>query len=143
MPVNNFTVGKDISFSIQGPNGTLTLNGVTDYVPKPIWSDLKHKGLDGLTQHAPVPDGWEIDVKLDRQDNNVDMFFATLEANYFAGQNLISGSVTESIKEKDGSITQFQYQNATFKLNDAGSYKGDALVPQSMCIYASRRVRSN
>lgn len=141
MPVNNFTVGKDLSFSLVLPTGTVQFNGVTDYQTKRNESDLKHKGLDGITQHGIIPDGWEIAIKLDRQDPIIDNLFAQLEAAYFAGQNIPAGSVTELIKEADGSVSQYQYTGCQLKYTSAGDYKGDALVSQGLTILASRRIK--
>src|SRR5271163_2484306 len=111
MPINGFSLGKDLTYTIVGPSGTLTINGVTDYTTKPLFTKLKHKGIDGTTEQAAIPDGWEISIKLDRQDPTLDNFFAALEASYFAGQNISNGTISENITESDGSVSKFQYTN--------------------------------
>lgn len=141
MPVNNYSIGKDISYSVVTPTGTLTLNGKTDYSIKPLFTDLKHKGLDGITSHGVIPDGWQIDLKFDRTDPNVDNYFAQLEANYFNGVNQQGGTIFENIVEKDGSITQFRYTNVILKYDNAGDWKGDSLIPISVSAMASRRIK--
>ena len=35
MPVNGFSVGKDVSFTITNPVGALTLNGLTNFTISP------------------------------------------------------------------------------------------------------------
>ena len=140
MPVNNFTVGKDLSFTLLGPAGTtLTLNGVTEYTTKPLFTKLKHKGLDGHPLHAAIPDGWEISIKLDRQDATLDQFFAALEASYFAGVNISNGTISENIQEVNGSVSKFQYTNVSLTYEDAGAYKGDSFVPVMLTGMATRR----
>jgi hypothetical protein len=139
MPVNSFSVGRDLTFTLVGPTGNLTINGLTDYGCKPMFSKLKHKGLDGENMNAAIPDGWEISIKLDRQDATIDNFFAALEASYFAGQNIASGTISENIVEADGSITQFQYTKVSLTYDDAGSWRGDSLVPISLTGSAARR----
>ena len=141
MPINNFSVGRDISYSVVTPSGVLTLNGKTDYAPKPKFTDLNHKGLDGINEHGVIPDGWEIDLKFDRTDPNVDNYFAQLEADYFNGVNQQGGTIFENIAEKDGSITSFRYTNVILKYTDAGNWKGDSLVPISVTAMASRRIK--
>jgi hypothetical protein len=141
MPINGYSLGKDISFTIVGPNGNLTVSGVTDYTPKPMFTKLKHKGLSGITDNAAIPDGWEITIKLDRKDPTIDNFFVALEASYFAGQNISNGTISENIAEADGSVSKFQYTNVSLCLDDAGSYKGDAFVPQTLSGMASRRLK--
>lgn len=142
MPVNNFSVGRDITFSIILPSGTLALNGVTDYVAKGETSKLPHKGLDGKRKTGIVPDGWQITVKLDRQDPNVDNLIAQIEAAYFAGTNNATGSITESIQEVGGAVSQFQYADVSVDWGDTGNWKGDSLVSQSLTFFASTRTKT-
>lgn len=142
MPANNgYSIGKDISYTVVTPTGTLTLNGKTDYSIKPMYTDLKHKGLDGYTVHGVIPDGWQIDMKFDRFDANVDNYFAQLEADYFAGVTQQAGTIYETIQEKDGSITSFRYTNVVLKYDGAGDWKGDSLLPISITAMASRRIK--
>ena len=141
MPVNSYYIGKDISYSVVTATGTLTLNGKTDYSIKPMFTDLKHKGLNGITEHGVIPDGWQIDMKFDRTDPNVDIYFAQREADYFNGVNQQGGTIYESIVEKDGSITSFRYTNVILKYDSAGDWKGDSLIPISVSAMATRRYQ--
>ena len=140
MPINNFSVGRDISYSVVTPSGTLTLNGKTGYSIKPMFTDINHKGLGGLNVHGVIPDGWQIEMQFDRTDPNVDNYFAQLEANYFAGINQQGGTIFENIVEKDGSITSFRYTDVILKYDNAGNWKGDSLIPISVSAMASRRI---
>ena len=139
MPVNSFSVGKDLTFTVVGPNGNITLNGVTDYTIKPMFKKLDHKGIDGTPQYAAIPDGWEISIKLDRQDNTLDVLFAALETSYFAGTNISNGTISENIQEVSGSVSKFQYTGVSLTYEDAGQYRGDSFVPLTLVGRASRR----
>jgi hypothetical protein len=141
MPINNFSIGRDLSLSLVTPTGILALSGITDYAIKPMFTDLKHKGLDGNVNHAAIPDGWEVNMKIDRTDGTLDAYFAQLEASYFAGQNVQGATLSETIQEKDGSVSQYQYTRVSLKYDDAGSWKGDSLVSVSLTGNASRRIR--
>lgn len=139
MSVANFSVGRDLTFNLVSNGQTLTLNGLTDYSIKPMFTKLKHKDLNGNVIHAAIPDGWEISIKVDRQDPTVDNFFATLEQNYFAGQNIAGGTISETITENNGSVSQYQYTNVSLAYEDAGSWRGDSLIPITLTGSASRR----
>jgi hypothetical protein len=141
MPINGFSLGKDLTYTIVTSSGNLTINGVTDYTIKPQFTKLKHKGLDGTTVHSAIPDGYEISIKLDRQDPTLDNFFAALEDSYFAGTNISNGTISENIIESDGSVSKFQYTNVSLSLDDAGTYKGDSNVSQGLSGMASRRTK--
>lgn len=141
MPVNSFSVGRDLTFALVGPYGTVTVPGVTDYSTKPMFTDLKHKGLDGVVRHGQIPDGWELSIKLERQDPTLDRLFARLEADYYAGVNVQGGTLVETIAEKDGSVSQYRYEGVVLKLDGAGDFKGDSFVSLGLTGYASRRIQ--
>ena len=142
MPINGQSLGKDISFTVVTQNGgTLALNGKTDYDIKPMTTDLKHKDLDGTTTYAYVPDGWQISIKLERRDPAVDNYFAQLEAAYYAGANLVPGTILETIQESDGSVSQFRYTGVVLKYDDAGNWKSDGYIAISLTGMATRRIR--
>ena len=141
MPINGQSLGKDISFTVVTATGTLAINGKTDYDIKPQYTELRHKDLDGTTTHAYVPDSWTISIKVERRDQTIDRYFAQLEASYYAGVNLVPGTILETIQEADGSVSQFQYTGVVLKYDDAGNWKSDAYIPISLTGMASRRIQ--
>ena len=141
MPINSFSVGRDISYSVVTSSGTLTLNGKTGYSIKPKFSDINHKGLSGINKHGYIPDGWQIDMQFDRTDATLDNYFAQAEADYFAGVNQQGGTIFENTVEKDGSITTFRYTDVSLNFDNAGNWKGDSLIPISVSAMASRRIK--
>jgi hypothetical protein len=141
MPVNGFSVGKDVSLSLTNPSGTFPTVGVTSFTAKPMFTDLKSKRLDGLTYFGEIPDGWTGTFKFDRLNPAIDNFFATLEAAYYAGQNNPSGTIQEVIAEADGSTTTWQYNGVVLKLDDAGDWKGDARVEQTITFNATTKIK--
>lgn len=141
MPVNGFTVGKDVSLDIIGPQGPLRFNLITMFTAKPEITDQKVKGLDGITRHVRFPDGWAGSFDLERQDSTIDDYFAQLEANYYAGLNENPLTITETITEVNGSVSQYRFVGVLLKLDDAGDFKGDATVKQKVSFMASRRLK--
>lgn len=141
MPVNGFTVGKDVSLDIVGPNGPLRFNQIVGFSSKQDISDKGIKGLDGITRHVRFPNGWSGSFSLQRQDSTVDDYFAQLEANYYAGVNERPVSITETIQEASGQVTQYRYMDVLLKLDNAGDFKGDDSVNQSISFVASRRIK--
>ena len=141
MPVNNFTVGKDVSIVIQTPTGNLTIPGLTDFTADPNWTDLKSKPLDGVPIHGYIPDGWKLSFKWDRTSPVLDNYFAQLEAAYFAGGNQLGGTVYETIREADGSISQWRYTGVVIKLDKGGDFSGDKKVEQSFSGMASLKIK--
>jgi len=141
MPVNSFSVGRDLTLSIVTGNGPLNLNLITGFQSAPDQAEVKVKGLDGVTRHARFFDGWRGSFNIERADSTVDDYFAQLEANYYAGINEQPASITETITEANGAVTQYRYLNVLLKLDDAGSWAGDQTVKQKLSFVAARRTK--
>jgi hypothetical protein len=141
MPVNNFTIGRDVALVIQTPNGQLNVPGITDFTADPIVAELKSKPLSGIPQYGYIPDGWSISVKIDRMDATVDNFWAQFEAAYYAGGNQVGGTIFETIREQDGSVSQWRYTGVVLKLAKAGDFSGDKKVEQTLTGMASQKIR--
>lgn len=139
MPVNNFSVGRDISLTIVTASGPLNLNLITGFRSKPEMAEVKVKGLDGLTRHARFYDGWTGGFDIERQDSTVDDYFAQLEANYYQGINEQPATITETISEPNGAVTQYRYMQVLLKLDNAGEWKGDSTVKQQISFIAAQR----
>src|SRR5690242_2966779 len=122
MPINNFSVGKDVSLTAITSYGPLTLIGLTDFTADPMTTDLKSKAIDGTPRFGFIPDGWKGSFKLDRLDASIDTYWAQVEADYYAGKNLQAGTINEIITEADGSITQWRYDGVVLRLEKAGEW---------------------
>lgn len=141
MPMNGFSVGRDVSLSIVTAAGPLRLSLITGFSAKPNTAETRVKGLDGITRFLRFPDGWAGSFDVERQDSTVDDYFAQLEANYFAGINEQSATITETITEPNGGVSQWRYLGVLLKLDDAGSWGGDQTVKQKLSFMAARRIK--
>jgi hypothetical protein len=141
MPLNSYTVGRDIALNIIGPAGPLSFSQIVGFQSKPDTTDQKIKGLDGITRHLRFPDGWSGTFDLERQDSALDDYWAQLENNYYAGVNELPITITETIQEVSGAISQYRYLQVLLTIDDAGSFAGDKSVKQKMKFVAARRVK--
>lgn len=139
MPINGFTIGRDIAINITMPQGPVRFSNVTGFTKKQNSTAIDSKGLDGTDRFGEIPSGWEGTIEIDRANSNLDRAFAYLEGLYYAGQNVPSSSISETITEADGSVTQFRYTGVAFKFDNAGDAKGDTKVTQTFSWKASRR----
>jgi len=141
MPVNDFSVGKDVSLTIVTSYGTTVFSGLTNFTADPMTTDLKSKGIDGTPRFGFIPDGWKGSFTLDRLDPSVDNYWAQVEADYFAGKNIKAGSISEIITEADGSITEWKYTGVILRLERAGDWGGDKKVEQTISFEAAFKKR--
>lgn len=142
MPVNGFTIGKDYTLVINTPSGVKRFSLVTNFSAKPVTTDAKVKGLDGVTRNLVFHDGWQGQFDIERQNNLLDNYWAELEEAFHAGVSLQAGTIVETIREVDGSISQYRYTGVVLKVEDLGDKAGDKTVKQKLGFLASRRLKA-
>lgn len=141
MPANGFNVGRDVSIDIIGPSGPLRVPIRTGFTSKQETNSIKIKAADGNIYLAELPDGWSGTLDYERASSTLDDYFALLEQNYYSGLNLQSLSITETITEVNGAITQYRYTQVVLKYDDAGAKAGDQTIKQKVAWMASRRLK--
>lgn len=143
MTVNNFTTGRDVSVQINTPSGPLLIpaTAILDFDANPETTELKSKGIDGVSRHGVIPDSWKGSITIDRLDQSLDNWWARFEEDYFANRRTGMATIIERIQEQDGTVSTWRYEGVCLKLDKAGSYAADKKVEQSLSFMASRRVR--
>lgn len=136
-----FNTGRDVSIDVTGPNGIINLSLVTDFSSRQDSTKLKSAGLDGVTRHYNVPDGWSGSITLDRANRALDDLIDAYESAYYSGATHVQGSITETIKEVDGSISQYRFTLVEFDCPNAGDWKKDSKVEPKLDWAASRRIK--
>lgn len=136
-----FSIGKDVTLDVVGPNGPLSFSIITAFDSKPSYKSIDVKGLDGLDRYDDLPAGWTGTFSIDRSDSTVDDFFAQKEANYYAGVSSTTATITETITEINGAVSQYVYKGVALTLQDAGSKSGDNKIMMKIGFRASRRIK--
>jgi hypothetical protein len=142
MPYANFSLGKDVVLDVITPSGVLQLPATTTgFESKPVYKREKSSPLNGINLEVPIPAGWEGSITLDRQNSAIDDFFAQQEAGYYAGQNVLQATITETISEASGAISQYRYTNVALRFDEAGKKTGDSKIQQTIGFFASQRIK--
>jgi hypothetical protein len=124
------------------PTGaSLRLDKVTSWTAKQVTSDQKIKGLDGITDHLRFFDGWSGSFKLERRAADIDRYFAQAEANFYNGEDDPPAVLQQTIREPDGTVSQYRFERILLTYDDAGDWAGDKSVSQSVSFMASRRIQ--
>src|SRR5579859_6641768 len=140
--MNSFSVGRDLTLNIIGYNGTIqSFPLLLAFDAKTATRQVAIKGMDGIVRYLELPDGWSGSFSIDRQDSSIDDYFAALESDYYSGLNIQASSITETIQEPDGSVSQYRFVGVMFKFDDAGAWKGDSQVSVKISWCASRRIK--
>lgn len=146
MPINtNFgtmNIGRDVAIDVVLASGTvLRLGNVTMFDAKPRIKKLNSLGIDGINRTGVIPEGWDIRLEVDRQDRQIDDWWAQYEADYYAGRTVQSLTVIETIDEPDGTVSVWRYEGCAFHFDDAGAWKSDAYVKMKLAGEAARKIR--
>jgi hypothetical protein len=141
--VNSFNVGRDgQQLTIIDSNvGTVTINGIIRFQAKPAVVKLKSVGIGGRILYRTVPDGHELSFEIDRQDPSYEQYFANAESTYYAGLAPSQIFLTWTIKNLDGSVSQYQYSDMAMAPEDDGTWEGQAKVTQQFTAQAGRKIQ--
>ena len=143
MPVNNLSIGHDVTVTIFDvvSQSIVSFPARTGFSAEPITKTINSEPLNGPPLFAEAPNGWKGTLDFDRTDPSIDIYFANYEATYYAGANPVSGTITQTIQEKDGSVTQFVFDGVAMKLSQAGQWKAAEKVAMRVDWNASTRRR--
>lgn len=139
MPASGFNVGRDVTLTIFSSAGVISTAALKMFDSKPLTAEVKQLLITGNMLPAYLPEGWEGSFTFARVDSSLDDYFAKVEDGYYAGQDLPSGTITETIENVDGTISQYAYSPIALKLDDAGSWSGNKEVDQKVSFLAGRR----
>lgn len=139
MPVNDYSVGRDISITVMTSSGPLTINKITGFSSHQLTTKQKVKRMDGITDPLRFFDGWAGSFDVERQDSIVEDYFVQLEQNYYSGIQEQPVTILETIEETNGNISQYRYERAILSLDNAGDWRGDSSVKIKISFEASRK----
>lgn len=142
MPTDQFSTGRDLALTIVTPEvGPIAFNLITEFTAKPITDTQSPIGIDAAVRHIIFLKGWQGSLMIERQNSAFDDYFAVQEGNYWAGVPQQTASITETIQEQAGNVTQWRYTRVLLIPDDMGAYRGDATVKQSLHFLASKRLK--
>lgn len=139
--INGYSVGRDITLNINTPSGLLRLSTITNFKASPNTEKHQIRGLDGIRRPLVFPDGWNGSFEVARRDATLDQFWAQIESNYYAGSGIPGATITETINNPDGTVSQFRYTGVVLILEDAGDWRGNEAVMQRLSFEAEQRIQ--
>ncbi len=141
MPQNGFSVGRDTVLTVVTPQGPLTINQISGFSAKQGQTTDRRKALNGKTSTLVTPDGWSGTLSVDRRGGELDAYFAQAEADFYAGIDQPAGTITQTITEPNGVVSQYRFTGVVLSYENAGSWGGDKAVEQSISWTAERRLK--
>lgn len=143
--VNSFNLGQEVSLDLIGPNGQIIdLGGLVEFHAEPMNNVVRSKQLTrgGKISRRVTYDGWKGSFKFDRNSEALDLIQNLAEQNYFAGTQDVLFQITQTLPTpKTGEVVQYLYRQAVVFMKDAGSFKADDKVMQTMEFEAEDRIK--
>lgn len=141
MPLDGLTSGIDHKVSFIDSSGVLQFATIESFTSKEDATTDKKISMDGVVRHPKFHQGWSGSFSLQRSSNFMDSYIAQQEARYNLGLDQIPVTITETITEENGSLSQYQYTRAVLTLEDAGNYSGTEIAVQKVGFVAARKLR--
>lgn len=142
MPANEMNIGSDWTVDLFDPlnGGVLSaFSLLTGFSKKQNTTRITSNALDGLTRIYDVPETWEGACTYDRATSAMDDYFVRREQAYFDGRVQPPCTLTETIREIGGGITQYRYEGVSFTMSNGGDAKSKEKVEVEISWIASRK----
>ncbi|WP_051949297.1 hypothetical protein [Methylosinus sp. PW1] len=138
-----FSTGVDTSLIVADPLTGLPLRfgNLTDFDAKPQFDTIESYGIDGLSRTADMPKNHKLSFTVDRDSPNFERWVAAREESYFRGIPPKNITITQIIREPDGSISTYLYTGVAVKPTDFGAWSGAKKVTMKWEGTATRKRR--
>lgn len=140
MPANGLSTGIDHKLVFTDINGVQQFVIIESFTAKEDAVIGKEIAIDGTVRHPKFHQGWSGSFTLERSNNVMDNYIALQEASYYRGIDQLPMTITETITETNGNISQYQYTNVVLSLDNAGNWSGTEIAKQQITFNASRRL---
>jgi hypothetical protein len=140
MPANGLSTGIDSKLTFNDINGVLRVITIESLTAKEDATIGKEIAMDGTVRHPKFHQGWSGSFVIQRSNNVMDNYIALQEASYYVGVDQLPMTITQTITEVNGSVSQYQYTNVVIALEDSGMWSGTDVVKQHVSFSASRKL---
>jgi hypothetical protein len=141
MAINGLNVGIDVRLTFTSEAGLIAIPSTRIKMFTSTQKKYARESacIDGVTRHVNIEAGWAGSFEIEKLDASVDSFFTAQEELYYAGQNIGTYGITQTITNPDRSKAIYQFTGVVFTLSDAGNWTPDNYVTQKVEWAASKR----
>lgn len=139
MPANGLNTGIDVKITFTDASGVQNFAILESFSASENANAPEHVAIDGTTRFPKFHLGWKGTFVYQRNSNVLDQYIALQESQYYLGADQLPGTITETITENDGTVSQYTYSNVVLILEDAGTWTGTDIVKQTFSFMASRK----
>lgn len=137
--LDGLTSGISTTITFTNADGTQKWAILESFQSKPDAPTIKKVDINGKPRHAILPQGWSGTATMQRGSAALDSYWAAFERNYRLGGDQVDVTITQTIKDPDGTTSQWQYVDCAVVLEDAGTYSGTDIVMQSISFQCAAK----
>lgn len=143
MSIGGKSIGGDITIQINTPNGILAITPdlIGSFEADSRSDEKTWLPITGLEEFAIIPMSWGGTIELIRKSPIIDIYWGLFEAGFYNGVTIQDNTILQTIREPDGSTTQWMYLATVFKYTKAGQWRGNEFVNQTLEFRATRRIQ--
>jgi hypothetical protein len=139
----NIGLDGQVSF-VDNDSGIIVDMGgmVIEFEPRPKESLIESDSLanNGLPNFRKTFDGWELSVRIERSNDNFELYYAQMEAAFFANGAQKFFTIQDRMNNQAGTAsTKFQYVGAVLMLETLGQRRKREKVEANMMFHAQTR----
>ncbi len=136
--INGLSVGRSWTANIFTQFGEFVIPTITMFEIHATPVMDKSIPVDGNIRYVVIPSGFTGSIEADRSSDVIEQYWTNYESAYYQGENLLPSTITQTITEPDGSITQMIARGVMFEGQDFGNWVGNSIIKQRLNFYASR-----
>lgn len=133
---NNFDIAQQFSLRIVSPQGTVLadLGLLTEFTSSAPVHAIEVKGINngGYIAERDVPERIKGSFAFARRGGIGDLLATVERGNYFAGNAQNSYSILETVRENDGTLSEYQYIDVRLGTIDLRTIRQDAEIPMKV-----------
>lgn len=138
---NKYSLGVNCTLRITDENGDVAITeSILNFTSKSDdeYNHVNH--LNGRRGTLQYKNGWSGSFEIARQSQFFDKYWANQESRYYNGLFSANTTIMQTVKEPDGSLSQWQFVNVTLMYDDAGAWEHGHEVRQRISFFAERRL---
>lgn len=135
-----FNVGRDCRVVLIYNGSRVDLPTVTGFQSQQQTHQLTSSPLNDMPMFFDVPNGWRGQFDFQRDNDNADDLFASIESGFWSAGTMITGNIYQYVVETDGTTSTYEYVGATLRLSDAGNWRSENITTQR--IEFTARIRN-
>jgi len=139
MPANTLSTGIDLTLSFTDSNGTQNFMSLESFEESSMATMNEKVQMDGITLFPKFHLGWTGNLTYLRTSDALDRYIALQEAEFRLGIDQRPATITKTVKEANGSLSQYIYGNVVISITNGGRWSGTDVVTQTATWKASTR----